>query len=133
MRTLPGKIDKDILKKRIRIYLSVLSLGIVYGIWVRYTGIGIPCPFRMLTGWLCPGCGITTLFMRLLSGDIRGSFEANPFILLTSPVLITILAVNEYFILTPSCKRPRIKKLLDILCVIYVIALLAFGVVRNIV
>ena len=133
MRTLPGKIDKDILKKRIRIYLSVLSLGIVYGLWVMYTGIGIPCPFRMLTGWLCPGCGITTLFMRLLSGDIRGAFEANPFILLTSPVLITILAVNEYIILTPSCKRPRIKKLLDILSVIYVIALLAFGIVRNIV
>ena len=43
-------------------------------------GIGVPCPWRLLTGTLCPLCGATHLGVRLLHLDIPGAFAANPFV-----------------------------------------------------
>jgi Protein of unknown function (DUF2752) len=46
------------------------------------TGVGLPCPFRALTGWDCPLCGGTRMGDALLHGDIRTAFEFNPLALL---------------------------------------------------
>lgn len=42
------------------------------------TGVGLPCPFRMLTGWDCPFCGGTRLGSALLHGDVTAAFAYNP-------------------------------------------------------
>lgn len=42
------------------------------------TGIGLPCPFRALTGWDCPLCGGTRMGGALLHGDIQAAFGFNP-------------------------------------------------------
>ena len=42
------------------------------------TGIGLPCPFRELTGWQCPFCGGTRLGSALLHGDVAAAFAYNP-------------------------------------------------------
>jgi hypothetical protein len=42
------------------------------------TGIGLPCPFRALTGWDCPLCGGTRMGAALLHGDVQAAFEFNP-------------------------------------------------------
>lgn len=42
------------------------------------TGQGMPCPFRMITGWDCPLCGGTRLGNALLHGDIAAAFAYNP-------------------------------------------------------
>ena len=42
------------------------------------TGLGLPCPFRALTGWQCPFCGATRLGAALLHADLAGAFAANP-------------------------------------------------------
>jgi hypothetical protein len=36
------------------------------------------CVFHRLTGWECPGCGMTRAFLRLLRGDWRGAWGFNP-------------------------------------------------------
>ena len=43
-------------------------------------GYGLACPWRTLTGTLCPVCGGTHLGMALLAGDLPGAFAANPFL-----------------------------------------------------
>ena len=53
------------------------ALGAVHAL----TGWGLPCPWRALTGTLCPLCGGTTMASRLLVGDLAGAWEANPFVL----------------------------------------------------
>lgn len=45
------------------------------------TGWGIPCPFRMATGWLCPVCGATTMGSELLHGHLGAAWAANPVVL----------------------------------------------------
>ena len=40
-------------------------------------GGGMPCLFRTLTGWQCPGCGMTHAVVALLRLDIRTAFACN--------------------------------------------------------
>ena len=71
-------------KNILEIYASVLSIGGLYYIFIRITGWGIPCAFNKITGLLCPGCGITRMFLSLAKFDIPRAFMYNPaaFILL---------------------------------------------------
>ena len=36
-----------------------------------------PCQFRILTGWKCPHCGMTTSFAHVVRGQWIQAFEAN--------------------------------------------------------
>ncbi|MFN2492850.1 MAG: DUF2752 domain-containing protein [Pyrinomonadaceae bacterium] len=49
------------------------------------------CPFRLLTGLACPGCGTTRGLHRLVHGDAIAAFELNPFMVLSLPVLLYAL------------------------------------------
>ena len=46
------------------------------------TGVGLPCPFRALTGWECPLCGGTRMGEALLHGDLAAAFSFNPLALI---------------------------------------------------
>jgi hypothetical protein len=43
------------------------------------------CPLYQLTGWHCPGCGITRAAYALLHGDIPGAFAKNPLLMAAAP------------------------------------------------
>ena len=68
----------------------LLGLGLGYALWVRLTELAIPCPFRAVTGLLCPGCGVTRLCLALLRWDWAAAWDANPVLLLTLPVLAVL-------------------------------------------
>lgn len=76
--------------------LAVLSGFAAYGVGLSAlyagTGLGLPCPFRMATGWQCPLCGGTRLGAALLHGDLTAAFAANPLVLVGLAVL-TLLGV----------------------------------------
>lgn len=66
--------------------------GVALSALYATTGIGLPCPFRAVTGWQCPLCGGTRLGRALLEGDIAAAFVDNPLILVGLAVL-TVLGV----------------------------------------
>lgn len=110
--------------------LFLLVLGLLYALWVGFTGLALPCPFRALTGLLCPGCGVTTLCLSLLRLDLAGAWRANPVLLLLLPVLAALaleLAVG-YVRTGPR----RLRRWEEALCWAMIVLLLAWGVVRNI-
>ena len=108
---------------------TALALGLSYAVWVRLTGLAIPCPFRTVTGWLCPGCGVTRLCLALLRRDWRSAWNANPVLLLMLPVLAVLgahLAVR--YVREGSTAGPKWESAL----MWAMAALLAvWGVVRN--
>lgn len=69
----------------------LLLLGLSYAAFVLATGVFIPCPFRAVTGLLCPGCGVSHLCLALLRGDIAGAWEANPFLFCTGPIILALV------------------------------------------
>jgi hypothetical protein len=48
----------------------------------------VPCPFHELTGWWCPGCGMTRGLHHLLQGDVAAAISSNVFL----PLLVVVVA-----------------------------------------
>ena len=46
------------------------------------------CPFRLLTGLQCPGCGSTRAFFQLLHLHPIAAFKLNPLMILTLPFIV---------------------------------------------
>ncbi len=46
-----------------------------------------PCPFHLLSGLYCPGCGSLRACHQLLHGNLRGAFGLNPLLVLTLPFI----------------------------------------------
>ena len=105
----------------------IVLLGLAYGCFADITGISVPCPVRYLTGVLCPGCGITTFFLSVAHGDLHSAKQANAFIFYTLPLLIVFC----YYGVIAS--HSRVSFLVNrFLMPLYLVALLAFGIYRNI-
>ena len=64
---------------------------------------GSICPVYALTGYPCPGCGLTRAGICVLRLDFAGAWELNPFIFPIG-ILLAAYAVNRY-ILKAFCHR----------------------------
>ncbi|KLO65736.1 hypothetical protein AA985_07230 [Enterococcus cecorum] len=120
-------MTKSQIQKEIRYLLMIIGIGFGYYLWLNFTHLGIPCPFRTITGWLCPGCGITHMLTALIQLDFHTAYLENPFLLLTLPFLIGEILYQRYLQLTKQT-NPQWNQ---VLLWLYVIALIIFGILRN--
>ena len=81
-----------------------------------------PCPFRLLTGWYCPGCGGLRMTHDLLHGDLAAAVVDNVFLLTGLPLLAV------WWLWRRSRQRPAFT--VPVIVVI-AIAALVWTVVRN--
>ena len=59
------------------------------------SSFGFPaCPFRMLTGWNCPGCGGLRMTHDVLHGDLAAAVVDNVFMLVGLPMLALWLVMR---------------------------------------
>lgn len=109
--------------------LILLVAGTAYYLFYRGTGIGIPCVFRSLTGWLCPGCGMTHAVVALIEGDPTRAMAYNALLLTAMPVLAVYggCRVVLYVRRGETAFRPWEVAFLAVLVVIC----LGYAVVRN--
>lgn len=88
------------------------------------------CPLYALTGFACPGCGLTRGFHALFHGDVAAAMHFNVLI----PVWAVIFAVS-FISLALFAVRGRglpINELSPNWLVVFMVVLLVFGIVRNI-
>mgnify|MGYP002021959385 FL=1 len=76
MHLLKNYIAANKLMSSIVIYFMV---SIVFKIGFS-TDILISCLWKTLFHFECPGCGLTTAFMKILTLDISSAYDANPLI-----------------------------------------------------
>lgn len=98
---------------------GLLCAGLLYGYVLIPLGLRIPCPFRLLTGLRCPGCGVTDLCLGLLHG--RFDPGCNWGLVLIAPWLPAALWLQR--------RRPGAAR---VLTRVLLAAGLAWGVLRNI-
>ena len=119
------------LRRVLRGCAVLLAAGLGYALWVQLTGLAIPCPFRTITGFLCPGCGVTRLCLALLQGDLAAAWSANPALLLLFPVLTVLVVrlavryIREGHTIGPKWESALMWALIALLVV--------WGVVRNLI
>lgn len=79
----------DFIKK----YYVFLLIFLAY-ILITYF-LKIPnCPVKLLTGYPCPGCGMTRAGFSILKLDFKSAFEYNPLIFVL-PFILVILIFRE--------------------------------------
>lgn len=108
--------------------LLFLFFGFCYFLIVAFTPLRLPCPFHLVTGLHCPGCGISRFFLELLHFHPVSALRQN----LAVGVLLslwTVVFFVEFFFNPRALDRGR--KLPDLLIWLSVIFLVLFGIVRN--
>ena len=120
-----------------RLFLEVgklfilISAGFLYYIIIISTGIKLPCLFNTVTGFLCPGCGVTRMAEALIKLDFKSAYGYNKVLFLSLPILFIFFVYEEFrFIKTGKYK---INKVTNVFLISEIIILLAFGIIRNII
>lgn len=87
------------------------------------------CLFHQLTGWNCPGCGMTRALYALLHGNFYVALRDNVFLILT---LLLAGARGGWMWANQMRGRPAGSFLPAKFLWLYLALLLVFGVVRNV-
>lgn len=96
------------------------------------TGLGLPCPWRALTGTLCPLCGSTTMGTHLLRGDLAGAWTANPFVLVLLALgVVAVVAWTVEALGGPGLRPPARLRSPTLWWTVVGAAALGFAVWRN--
>lgn len=96
------------------------------------------CSFRHLTGWWCPGCGLTRGTHSLLNGDVAAAVSQNLFVPLVAVAAITLWVWWTARAWDRPLRRPAVVRRFDTPvhrrwagCTLLVVVV-AYGVLRNV-
>lgn len=122
---------KKRLYKLIKGYILIFAAGLLYALLFSEFNIKIPCIFNTITGYLCPGCGISRMCISILKLEFSEAFYYNKLIFLLIPLFC-------FFLLKWSIdyvKKGKItnNKVERIIIWIVIVLLVIFGIVRNII
>lgn len=109
---------------------ALLAAGAMYTAIVLKLHVGLCCPFERITGYLCPGCGISGMFLNIFQGDLREAFLCNPLTFCLMPALLALAGYMMYrYVRYGNQTVPKwINRAAIITAVVYVV----WGIARNI-
>lgn len=110
------------------LFISIILVS--YFIVSSFFHISIPCIFHLITGFYCPGCGITRMIIALSNGKFYQAFRYNSFLFLLTPLFL-IFIINYLYSLIKN-KKPLYQKIPNKYWYILIFFLLLFGIIRNI-
>lgn len=115
-------------KEKISLLTFFLLFALIVVIKYIITGTGIGCIIKKITGYYCPGCGITRMFISIIKLDFYQAFRYNPLVL--SLLIIWII----YYIIKFIIKKINNKDIIlpNYVLVIILVITIVFGILRNI-
>lgn len=113
----------------VKTVVVVIALGLLYIIIFRKFGVGIPCVINKITGYKCPGCGMTHAISELTRGNLANAWGYNKLSITIFPLVCIYLLYR--FMSEKIFKRDRfyIWELLFLVFVLFVIII--YGYLRN--
>ena len=88
------------------------------------------CPFKLLTGYDCPGCGFQRAMHAFLHGDLVGALRFNPFLVLAVPYLLSLI-VSDWLLHGKQAARWQRVTHHPLLLGSYLVLFFVWWVVRN--
>lgn len=116
--------------------LAVLAAGAAGAAYLYTTNPHEPghllpqCPFRLVTGWLCPACGGTRMVYDLMHGHFAAAWADNRLLLLASPFALALLGRWSWEGLRGRRWQPRAGRPTQVLILTVAVV---WAVVRNVV
>lgn len=89
------------------------------------------CPFKLITSWSCPGCGIQRCLHALMRGRWSEALHYNYFLVYSLPYFLAVV-YTEWG--TRGLRRQRFRRIFEgreaayLYCVLFIV----WGIVRNI-
>lgn len=108
---------------------GIVAAGFLYDLLYRL-GVHIPCMFHLVTGWKCPGCGVTRMADRLLHFDFVGAFSCN--------AAVMLLLIPWAVVIGAWCYRyirygdGRLARWMNAILIASIVILVLFGILRNV-
>jgi hypothetical protein len=88
---------------------GLVGLAVGLGVWLYPLGrVTIRCPFKMITGWPCPTCGMTRSAIQLKQFDVAGALATNPLVGLFALFAI-VFCVYAWIAVLFRTRRVRIR------------------------
>ena len=117
---------------------AAISLVLVAVVFLFYTfdpgnmPLFPKCPFLLVTGYECPGCGSQRAVHDLLHLDVKGAFSQNALILFLIPYILLGIYLGFF---NGKHRFPRLEKLFfgKWAAIIVVSGIIIYGVLRNVV
>lgn len=118
-------------------FFALLLILFGGGLWFYYNynplseSFLLKCPFKLATGYDCPGCGSQRALHALLHGEFSQAFSFNPLFILAIPYVI-VGVLFEWFGL--KFQYPKTRKFLFGTTAIYILTviIILFFIFRNI-
>lgn len=83
------------------------------------------CPFRTMTGLLCPGCGSQRALHQLMHGHLGKAFDHNALLVVAIPALLLQWAWGRYL------NGGRSASTYNLVVVAWAMAIIGWGILRN--
>lgn len=119
------------LQKVLLIWAGLILCGLMLGAALIHWDLYLPCIFREITGWKCPGCGVTRMCMSIMKMDFVSAFYYNPVVFLMLPTLAVMLIYQSAVFIKKGTMK--ISKIMEKIIVLMIIILIIFGIMRNII
>ena len=128
-------MKSTVLADLIRQRMLMVFVVAVAAFQLALTASGLPgwgCPLLKLTGWPCPGCGLTRAVLALLHGEWKKSLTLHAF----APILLAALALIGIASFLPQQQRQRFADTVENiekrtrLSAVLLIGLVAYWLVR---
>lgn len=121
--------SKKRLFKLIKNTSLLVCVGLLYYVFFRITGIGIPCLIKLITGKYCPGCGLSRMLIALLHLDFVSAAKYNFLLFALLPVGLIFGARKAYiYVKTGDSSTDKTEQI--VIIIIFVLTVL-FWILRN--
>ncbi len=124
-----NEFQPEKLKKLIIRTVSYILLGLLYYVFIKLTGLKIPCFSYTFFKFHCPGCGLTRMCVALIEGNVALAFRQNAFAFCMIPLFLAWASYNGYcYVFNKEPKSTWWEKL--IIVIVFLISVV-FTVLRN--
>jgi len=110
--------------------IAIVLLEIYYYLHIEYN-LTIPCLFYKISGFYCPGCGVTRMLFSIINLDLYQAFRYNPLIFTMLPFVI-IYIIDTCIKWLNNKNNYMYLKINNKTWIIVLIITISFGVLRNI-
>ncbi|OAG28116.1 DUF2752 domain-containing protein [Thermodesulfatator autotrophicus] len=97
--------EKSLFRLILGLFIFLVFLSFSGQKWILNLPLPWICPFKTLTGYPCPGCGLTEATRLLLQGEIKQAFFVNPLVFLVWGLLIFVAIFPEKALVAFQKKR----------------------------